>query len=37
MVYKKKVDDVRVIAILENLLSFKFGNFENAEFIYLLI
>ena len=31
--YKKKVDDVRVIAILESLLSFKFDTFENAEFI----
>ena len=31
--YKKKVDDVRVIAILEGLLSFKFDTFENAEFI----
>ena len=33
MAYKKKVDDVRVIAILESLLSFKFDTFENAEFI----
>jgi len=32
--YKKKVDDVRVIAILETLLTFKFDIFENAEFIY---
>ena len=32
--YKKKVDDARVIAILESLLSFKFDTFENAEFIY---
>jgi len=35
--YKKKVDDVRVIAILETLLNFKFDTFENAEFIYSLI
>ena len=35
--YKKKVDDVRVIATLESLLSFKFDTFENAEFIYLLM
>ena len=35
--YKKKVDDVRVIAILENLFNFKFDTFENAEFIYSLI
>ena len=34
--YKKKVDDVRVIAILETLLNFKFDTFENAEFIYSL-
>jgi len=34
MAYKKKVDDVRVIATLESLLSFKFDTFENAEFIY---
>ena len=33
--YKKKVVDVRVIAILETLLNFKFDTFENAEFIYL--
>ncbi len=33
--YKKKVDDDRVIAILEILLSFKFDTTENAEFIYL--
>jgi len=35
--YKKKVVDVRVIAILETLLNFKFDTFENAEFIYSLI
>ena len=35
--YKKKVDDMRVIAILESLLSFKFDTFENAEFIYSLM
>ena len=35
--YKKKVDDVRVIAILESLLSFKFDTFENAEFIFSLM
>ena len=35
--YKKKVDDVREIAILESLLSFKFETFENAEFICLLM
>ena len=35
--YKKKVDDARVIAILESLLSFKFDTFENAEFIYSLM
>ena len=27
--YKKKVDDMRVIAILESLLSLKFDTFEN--------
>ena len=35
--YKKKVDEVRVIAILEALLTFKFEIFVNAEFIILLI
>ena len=35
--YKKKVDDVRVIAILDSLLSCKFDTFENAEFIYSLM
>ena len=35
--YKKKVDDARVMAILEPLLNFKFETFENAEFIYSLI
>ena len=33
--YKKKVDEARVMAILEPLLIFKFETFENAEFIYL--
>jgi len=28
------VDDVRVIAILEALLTFKFETFVNAEFIF---
>ena len=37
MAYKKKVDDVRVRAILESLLNFKFDTFENAEFIYSLM
>ena len=35
--YKKKVEEVRVIAILETLLTFKFEIFVNAEFIILLI
>ena len=35
--YKKKVDDVRAIAIFETLLTFKFDIFTNAEFIYSLI
>ena len=35
--YKKKVEEVRVIAILETLLTFKFEIFVNAEFINLLI
>ena len=35
--YKKKVDDARVIAILEFLLTFKFETFANAEFICFLI
>ena len=35
--YKKKVDDARVMAILETLLTFKFETFVNAEFIYLLM
>ena len=35
--YKKKVDDARVIAILEALLTFKFETFANAEFIYSLM
>ena len=35
--YKKYVIDVRVIAILETLLNFKFDTFENAEFIYSLM
>jgi len=28
------VDDARVIAILEDLLTFKFETFVNAEFIF---
>jgi len=32
-----KVDDARVMAILETLLIFKFETFVNAEFIYLLM
>ena len=35
--YKKKVDDASVIAILEDLLTFKFETFVNAEFIHLLM
>ena len=35
--YKNKVDDARVIAILEALLTFKFETFANAEFIFFLI
>ena len=35
--YKKKLDDARVMAILEDLLIFRFETFENAEFILLLI
>ena len=35
--YKKKVDDARVIAIFEALLTFKFETFVNAEFIFLLM
>jgi len=35
--YKKKVDDARVITILEALLTFKFETFANAEFICSLI
>ncbi len=33
--YKKKVDVARVIAIFEDLLTFKFETFANAEFTYL--
>ena len=35
--YKKNVDDAKVIATLESLLSFKLDTFENAEIINLLI
>jgi len=35
--YKKRVYDVIVIAVLENLLSLKFDPFKNAEFIYSFI
>ena len=34
--YIKKVDDRRVMAILETLLTFKLETFVNAEFIYSL-
>ena len=34
--YKKKVDEARVKAILNDLLTFRFETLVNAEFIFLI-